>query len=259
MRGDSLRHSFRKFFVPWMKRQKMFHRGRKTVHILGLHFLTAPSIRNPTLRKTLRRSLRLQVRLNTLDRFCRRPDSPVENFPTTTLLHNPVITGRFNASSQCGVSRRHKLPLFRNRPDLAILSPHCPLSRSRQIHVLRHPLAHSRKGTNLSPADHHVRLFSSATEPVLQRCSLIPPAKQKNARSAGSQNGRFQFRYRFQMPTSTQGKSISRAPGRQAGPGSRRSLPVASVRTSELNPRDGMSSSISNSANCHRQSCRSIL
>jgi hypothetical protein len=103
---DELGHTHSQLLVAWMEREKIDHRLSEVFDVLALGFLASQRVCLFAFGKAFGRSLGVQVLLNPGDRSCRGPYSFRKNFTTFLFLHNPVIAGSLDASSQSCISRR---------------------------------------------------------------------------------------------------------------------------------------------------------
>lgn len=132
-----------------VKVQKFDDGAGKVIDVFGLDFLAPLDVCFAFLCVSVGRPFRFQVGANLLDGFRWCPDAFRKGSSALLLLHQPMIAGRFEATSQRRVSGRTEFPVRGNIQNLSVRSPRRSIFGSRRanpyVHVwlfcLRNPLS----------------------------------------------------------------------------------------------------------------------
>lgn len=125
------RQPFGKLAITLGKSQVTEHRLLELADILDLGRLASPSIGHFPFGMRFGRTFRGQFALNSHDRRPGRPHASRKNLAAPLFLHHPMVAGRFNASRQGRVTRRHQDPIRRRGQHPPISGPHSVLGRAR--------------------------------------------------------------------------------------------------------------------------------
>lgn len=119
MIGDGPSHSLCQVRVLGMEVEEGHDRGIEVFDVLGLSFLSSPSITCSAFRVRIGRSFSLEFLTDSGNRLCRCPDALGKRSSAFLLLHDPVIARSFGATSQSSVAGREQNPAFGNCHDFA--------------------------------------------------------------------------------------------------------------------------------------------